>query len=69
MEIILHQAQIRVTDLPNGGKTLQFITPQGIVITANLDAQGAKNISAALGTGLIVANGPLPTSKSGQKPP
>ena len=63
MEIILHQAQIRVSDQPNGGKVIQFLTPQGIVITAHLDEQGAKTIAAALGTGLIVANGPLPTVK------
>ena len=63
MEIILHQAQIRIADLPNGGKIIQFITPQGIVITAHLDEQGAKTVAAGLGSGLIVANGPLVTPK------
>lgn len=61
MEIILHQAQIRIGDLPNGGKVIQFITPQGIVVTAHLDEQAAKTVAAGLGSGLIVANGPLKT--------
>ena len=63
MEIILSNAQIQVLDAPNGGKVLRFLTPAGIVVTVPMDERAAKAIAAALSTGLIVANGPLPRPK------
>lgn len=68
LQIVVTQAQYQVTDMTGapGGKILQFRTGDGIEITIPLDEKSAKSIAAALGSGIIIASGPLQTNGKAQ---
>ena len=61
MEVLINAAQIGVADVPGqpGAKVIRFAEPTGNVFTVTLDEKAAKAISTQLGTGLIVATGPI----------
>lgn len=64
MEIVVTNAQIRVLDAPDGSKILQFAEPNGIVVTIPMVQRAARELAAMLGSGIVVANGPLPPAPS-----
>lgn len=66
MEIVVTNAQIRVLDTPDGGKVLQFAEPNGMIVTIPMVQRVARELAAMLGSGIMVANGPLPNSPSGK---
>lgn len=58
MQIIIINAQIQVTDLPNGAKQLNFTEPNGNIFSVPLDQNGARAVVQAL-TGIAIANGSI----------
>lgn len=64
MQILLNDANIRVTELAGqpGGKVIEVLTQSGTLFMIPLPEKAAKEIAAALGSGIIIASGPLATN-------
>lgn len=55
-EIVLYNCAVRSSDIPDGGKILRFICPNGITISVPLSEKGIEvTIQALKGTDLTVA--------------
>ena len=48
VEIVLHSCAVKVAEMPDGGRIMRLIAPNGIAVTVPMDQDGVKTVIGRL---------------------